>query len=139
MRSVGPSCTHIVYTLGQQKTVEQYFALNEEFRLRVVGAAWLKHCNDRATHLDEEQYRVDLDEFRLSFDSSMSIHKTENGQSRHKRRKLYILKFCSDEDGALIDDNDDDMLPLIRARLRKRSASSKQPRLSTKQGGGQYK
>ncbi|KAJ3914939.1 hypothetical protein F5877DRAFT_70277 [Lentinula edodes] len=63
MKRVGPECTHIVYTLGRQSTVEKYFAIKEEQRPKVVGAAWLKDCNDAALHLEEGPYLVDMEEY----------------------------------------------------------------------------
>ncbi|KAJ3899649.1 hypothetical protein F5879DRAFT_767456, partial [Lentinula edodes] len=65
VKSVGPRCTHIVYTSGCQSTVERYFALDKDRRPKVVGAAWLKDCRDAATHLGEEAYLVDLEEHRV--------------------------------------------------------------------------
>ncbi|KAJ3889193.1 hypothetical protein GG344DRAFT_19624, partial [Lentinula edodes] len=61
VKSIGPLCTHIVYTSGSQNTVQKYFAMNEERRPKVVGAAWLKDCRDAATHLGEEPYLVDME------------------------------------------------------------------------------
>ncbi|KAH7877308.1 uncharacterized protein C8R40DRAFT_995783, partial [Lentinula edodes] len=60
VKSIGPQCTHVVYTSGRQSTVRKYFALDEERRPKVVGAAWLKDCRDTATYLGEEPYLVNL-------------------------------------------------------------------------------
>ncbi|KAJ3927932.1 MAG: hypothetical protein NXY57DRAFT_965008 [Lentinula lateritia] len=62
VKSIGPLCTHIVYTSGVQSTVQKYFALNRKRRPQVVGAAWLKDCRDAATHLGEEPYLVDMED-----------------------------------------------------------------------------
>ncbi|KAJ3924845.1 MAG: hypothetical protein NXY57DRAFT_868832, partial [Lentinula lateritia] len=59
VRSVELECSHIVYTLGRQTTVERYLCISF-IRPIAVGAAWLKDCRDAATRLHEASYLVDM-------------------------------------------------------------------------------
>ncbi|KAF9075644.1 hypothetical protein BDP27DRAFT_1151973, partial [Rhodocollybia butyracea] len=61
VKSVGPQCTHIVFMSGREKTVEQYFALDEARRPKAVGAAWVRDCKTAEKRLAEEGYAVDLE------------------------------------------------------------------------------
>ncbi|KAJ3738410.1 hypothetical protein DFH05DRAFT_1371090, partial [Lentinula detonsa] len=61
VKRIGPQCTHIVYTAGRERTVEQYFALSETKRPKTVGASWLRDCKQADARLDEERYLVDLE------------------------------------------------------------------------------
>jgi len=126
VKSIGPQCTHIVYTNGRPRTVENYFALDEERRPKAVGASWLKDCQESASRLDEDQYIVDLEEHKPSILNNMITDKGE--KPKHKRRQSYIPKFCVDDeseyggdvsmDGSNTSMVDDDLPPLERARLR---------------------
>ncbi|KAJ3849039.1 BRCT domain-containing protein, partial [Lentinula lateritia] len=64
VKRIGPQCTHVVYTSGRERTVEQYFALDEAKRPKAVGASWLRDCKQAAARLDEERYLVDLEEHK---------------------------------------------------------------------------
>ncbi|KAJ3810722.1 hypothetical protein F5876DRAFT_65379 [Lentinula aff. lateritia] len=80
IKQIGPECTHIVFTLGRQGTVEKYFALKVDQRPQVVGAAWLKDCNDAAMHLEEGPYLVDMEEYHTY---------SSKGVKRRRRTRKY--------------------------------------------------
>ncbi|KAJ3878809.1 hypothetical protein F5051DRAFT_439311 [Lentinula edodes] len=91
IKSIGPQCTHIVYTSGCQSTVRKYFALDEERRPKVVGAAWLKDCRDAATYLGEEPYLVNLEEHRM--------YNLGTRRKNRSRRRRFIPSFMNDNNG----------------------------------------
>ncbi|KAJ3870945.1 hypothetical protein F5051DRAFT_446883 [Lentinula edodes] len=64
VRRIGPQCTHVVYTSGCERTVEQYLALDKRQRPKAVGASWLRDCKQATARLNEELYLVDMDEYR---------------------------------------------------------------------------
>ncbi|KAJ3905658.1 hypothetical protein F5879DRAFT_719597 [Lentinula edodes] len=134
VKRIGPQCTHVVYTSGRERTVEQYFALDEAKRPKAVGASWLRDCRQAAARLDEERYLVDLEEHKPDPTSNFFSLKGDKDK-RHKRRQSYIPKFCGTDDNGTEDGDisidesntsmvDDEMTPLERARLRQSTAGS---------------
>ncbi|KAJ4470292.1 hypothetical protein C8R41DRAFT_924906 [Lentinula lateritia] len=98
MKRLGPGCTHIVYTLGRQSTVDKYFsAFKEEQRPKVVGAAWLKDCNTAALHLEEGPYLVDMEQYH-------TYHIGGVQRIRHRRRRT--LKYHAKNVGGTGDELD---------------------------------
>ncbi|KAJ3850612.1 hypothetical protein EV368DRAFT_44947, partial [Lentinula lateritia] len=87
VKRLGPQCTHVVYTSGREKTVEQYFALNEAKRPKAVGASWLRDCKQAAARLDEERYLVDLEEHKPDPTSNFFSLKGDKDK-RHKVRLI---------------------------------------------------
>ncbi|KAJ3896435.1 hypothetical protein GG344DRAFT_72266 [Lentinula edodes] len=134
VKRIGPQCTHVVYTSGRERTVDQYFALDEAKRPKAVGASWLRDCKQAAARLDEERYLVDLEEHKPDPTSNIFSLKGDKDK-RHKRRQSYIPKFCGTDDNGTEDGDisidesntsmvDDEMTPLERARLRQSTAGS---------------
>ncbi|KAJ3748557.1 hypothetical protein DFH05DRAFT_572495 [Lentinula detonsa] len=136
VKRIGPQCTHIVYTAGRERTVEQYFALNETKRPKTVGASWLRDCKQADARLDEERYLVDLEEHKPEPMSNTFFLQSDKSK-RHKRRQSFIPKFCGTDDNGNEDEDmsvdgsnasmvDDELTPLERARLRQSTAGSSQ-------------
>ncbi|KAJ3998701.1 hypothetical protein F5050DRAFT_1169584 [Lentinula boryana] len=136
VKRIGPQCTHIVYTAGRERTVEQYFALNETKRPKTVGASWLRDCKQADARLDEERYLVDLEEHKPEPMSNTFFFQGDKSK-RHKRRQSFIPKFCGTDDNGNEDEDmsvdgsnasmvDDELTPLERARLRQSTAGSSQ-------------
>ncbi|KAJ3737586.1 hypothetical protein DFJ43DRAFT_7283 [Lentinula guzmanii] len=105
VKRIGPQCTHIVYTAGRERTVEQYFALNETKRPKAVGASWLRDCKQADARLDEERYLVDLEEHKPEPMSNTFFLQGDKSK-RHKRRQSFIPKFCGTDDNG---NEDEDM------------------------------
>ncbi|KAF5384505.1 hypothetical protein D9757_006475 [Collybiopsis confluens] len=129
VKSLGPQCTHLVFTAGREKTVDTYFALDETKRPTAVGAAWLRDCKSMATHVNESKYLVDLEEHRPSMTSKLLNEKGEKFRYKASRRQSFIPMFIDDvNDGgdtsmdgsnlSLMDEEEDGLTPLERARLR---------------------
>ncbi|KAJ4483589.1 hypothetical protein J3R30DRAFT_3449799 [Lentinula aciculospora] len=131
VKRIGPMCTHVVYTSGRERTVDQYFALDEARRPKAVGASWLRDCRQAAARLDEGRYLVDLEEHKPDPTSKL-FSLNGDKDKRHKRRQSYIPKICGpdDEDADIsVDESntsmvDDELTPLERARLRQSTAGS---------------
>ncbi|KAJ3727178.1 hypothetical protein DFJ43DRAFT_1086707 [Lentinula guzmanii] len=136
VKRIGPQCTHIVYTAGRERTVEQYFALSETKRPKTVGASWLRDCKQADARLDEERYLVDLEEHKPEpMSNTFFLHSDKS--KRHKRRQSFIPKFCGTDDNGNEDEDmsvdgsnasmvDDELTPLKRARLRQSTTGSSQ-------------
>ncbi|KAJ3785946.1 hypothetical protein GGU10DRAFT_353211 [Lentinula aff. detonsa] len=136
VKRIGPQCTHIVYTAGRERTVEQYFALNDTKRPKAVGASWLRDCKQADARLDEERYLVDLEEHKPEPMSNTFFLQGDKSK-RHKRRQSFIPKFCGTDDNGNEDEDmsvegsnasmvDDELTPLERARLRQSTVGSSQ-------------
>ncbi|KAJ3738557.1 hypothetical protein DFH05DRAFT_1598065 [Lentinula detonsa] len=132
VKRIGPQCTHIVYTAGRERTVEQYFALSETKRPKTVGASWLRDCKQADARLDEERYLVDLEEHKPEpMSNTFFLHSDKS--KRHKRRQSFIPKFCGTDDNGNEDEDMsvdgsnayDELTPLKRA-LRQSTAGSSQ-------------
>ncbi|KAJ3738363.1 hypothetical protein DFH05DRAFT_1608762 [Lentinula detonsa] len=134
VKRIGPQCTHIVYTAGRERTVEQYFALSETKRPKTVGASWLRDCKQADARLDEERYLVDLEEHKPEpMSNTFFLHSDKS--KRHKRRQSFIPKFCGTDDNGNEDEDmsvdgsnasmvDDELTPLKRAPRQSTAGSS---------------
>ncbi|KAF7321544.1 BRCT domain-containing protein [Mycena kentingensis (nom. inval.)] len=118
--SVGQTCTHIIYKNGLRSTYNKYMALQEP-RPHLVGMEWVVKCAETHERQDEAPYLIDVDDMNTS---------------APKRRKTMMPRALSgfgedslDEDHSLDVSStsitmEDDLTPLERARLRKKTATA---------------